>query len=79
MNVLLSTCVRNGKAAVLATQRLLKIPSHYFCTYDVNLFDRHSPSHQIPLTEHGVETSSLLSHLTFTTLFFHGKLGGPQR
>jgi hypothetical protein len=72
MHVLLSTCVPNGKAAVLAKQGLLKRPNHYFSTYDVNLFDRHSPSHHIPLTVHGAETSSLLSHFTSTTLFSMG-------
>jgi hypothetical protein len=72
MKVLLSTCVPNGKATVLAKQRILKRSNHYICTYDVNLFDRHSPSHHIPLTAHGVETSSLLIHFTSTNLFSMG-------
>jgi hypothetical protein len=72
MNVLLSTCVPNGKATVLAKQRILERPNHYFCTYNVNLFDRHNTSHHIPLTVHGIETSSVLSHFTSTTLFSMG-------
>ena len=72
MNVLLSTWVPNGKATVLAKQRILKRPNHYFRTYDVNLLDRHSPSHHIPLTVHEDEASSLLIHFTSTTVFSMG-------
>jgi hypothetical protein len=75
MNVLLSTCDPTGKTTVLAKLGVLKRPNHFFCSYGVNVLDRHSPSHYITLTVHGADTSSLLSNITSTTLSMGSEMG----